>query len=110
MPLYQREKIRTLYQKEKQSKETKYRALLPELKANSKVRQEEDKTVQGFLVDAKNNDLEFDELGKYERFPDFQLNETFNVMRDMVVLIGQEATKEAKVNAGSKKEIAKKAA
>ncbi len=110
VPLYQREKIRALYQKERQLRETKYRKLIPELKVNSKVRQEEDKTVQGFLVDAKNNELEFDELGKYERFPDFQLNETLNVMRDLVVLIGQEAAKETKVEAGNKKEIEKKAA
>jgi carboxyl-terminal processing protease len=87
IPLFQRERVRSIYKKDKQPKEDRCSKYLPLLRENSKVRQQENKPYQYFLKEAKANEVEYDETGKSEKHSDFQLSETLDVMRDLIVLM-----------------------
>lgn len=95
VPLFQREKIRYLYKTDLQKIETKYLVPLALLRKNSLVRQKENKAYQRFLnlVNGK-KESDAEEFELVEKYPDFQLSETMNIMKDYIILLEKEASKE----------------
>ncbi|MCB1113510.1 MAG: PDZ domain-containing protein [Chlamydiia bacterium] len=86
IPFYQRDRIKSLYRFDLQPKLTTYVPYLPVLKKNSDYRVKNDKNYQAFLKELKKDeleeDLEEDDFGKN----DLQLLETYNVMKDLILL------------------------
>jgi carboxyl-terminal processing protease len=96
IPFFQREKVRRLYGQDHQEVETAMTQYLGELNTNSKVRQEQNKPYKAFLDSVKNNDeAEFEEMDKPERKADFQLYETMNVIKDLIIFMQQGSQKAA---------------
>lgn len=92
VPFIQRSRLRFLYKFNLQPKVTWDASLLGKLKENSKYRIDHDKGYQAFLKelekkDKEENDVEEEEKTEQQRC-DFQLQETYNIMRDLVVLKG----------------------
>ena len=93
IPFYQRENIRRIYKFDLQKKLTTYEPYLPILKKNVAYRIEHDKNYQNFLQEVKKNEVgDLDEesateLGKEFGQNDLQLTETYNVMKDLVLLM-----------------------
>lgn len=86
IPFYQRDKIKSLYKFDLQKRLHTYEKYLPQLKANSIQRIESNKNYQEFLKSIKESedtDIE-DELDEHKRKADFQLDETYNIMRDLL--------------------------
>jgi carboxyl-terminal processing protease len=93
IPLIQRARVSKLYLYDLQPKLTTYDKYLPMLRKNSEIRVANSKGYQAFLkeVEMKDKDKELDEEDVSERLvqSDFQLNEGFNIMRDLIVFMGQ---------------------
>lgn len=88
IPFSQREKIRVLYKFNLQKKLDVYSRYLPTLKANSAYRIEHNKNYQTFLTDLKKKEKDIpedEEIDKYGQ-NDLQLNETYNVMKDLILM------------------------
>lgn len=89
VPFYQRDKIRALYKFNMQPREDSYLAYLPLLKSNSELRLKNNKAYQTFLKDLKklNTTEEEEPMPDTISTFDFQLNETYNIMRDLLYLM-----------------------
>ena len=87
IPFYQRDKIKSLYKFDLQKKVDIYGPYLEMLKKNSAYRIEHDKNYQTFLKEIKKNEV--DEESASEKFGqnDIQLNESYNIMRDLLFLM-----------------------
>ena len=75
-----------LYKFDLQTRLHTYEKYLPELRANSAERIKENKNYQEFLKSLKESedtDIE-DETQEQKRRADFQLEETYNIMRDLL--------------------------
>ena len=90
VPLFQRDRIRKLYQTDQQKKITYYYTFLDQLRKNSQERIAHNKLYQTFLVDVKKSEMDLEEIDSIDRYPDFQLYEGMNVMRDLVMLIDEQ--------------------
>lgn len=87
VPWSQRDKIRRLYKFDLQQRLTLYSAHIEQLKKNSDLRIANNKDYQAFLKDLENRDEDDDEPDEYGQV-DLQLQETYNVMKDLIVLLG----------------------
>ncbi|MDP1835587.1 MAG: S41 family peptidase [Chlamydiales bacterium] len=92
IPLMQRARVSKLYLYDLQAKLDIYDKYLPKLKKNSEVRIANNKGYQAFIKDIeskeKDKDLEDDSLDRLVQ-SDFQLNEGYNIMRDLIIFMGQ---------------------
>jgi carboxyl-terminal processing protease len=96
VPYFQREKIRKLYGQDHQEVETTQTQYIAELTANSKVRQEQNKPYKAFLEAIKSNDeAELEDMDKPDKRADFQLYESMNVMKDLIIFLESNAQKAA---------------
>lgn len=91
IPFYQRDKIKALYKFDLQQKLTGYLPYLPILRKNASFRIEHDKNYQNFLKDLKKNEnideeASIDELEEFGQ-NDLQLMETYNLMKDLILLM-----------------------
>jgi carboxyl-terminal processing protease len=86
IPASQRDKIRMLYKFNLQQKQNLYGKYLPVLKENSRFRIEHNKNYQNFLKDLKKNDLNEEENEDHFGQNDLQLNETINIMKDLILM------------------------
>lgn len=86
IPFYQRDRLRALYKFDLQQKLSTYLPYHPILVKNSSYRIANDKNYQAFLKELKKEeseeDVEEEEIGKI----DLQLLETYNVMKDLILL------------------------
>jgi carboxyl-terminal processing protease len=86
IPFYQRDRLRALYKFDLQQKLSTYAPYHPILVKNSSYRISNDKNYQAFLKEIKKEEseeeAEEEELGKI----DLQLLETYNVMKDLILL------------------------
>lgn len=91
IPANQREKIRQLYHFNLQQKLSTYTPYLNNLKKNSSERMQNNKTYQKFLQELKekNKDVEEgeEEASSLNNSGDLQLNEAFNIMKDLIFLM-----------------------
>lgn len=87
IPSSQREKIRMLYKFNLQQKQNLYGKYLPILKENSAYRIEHNKNYQNFLKDLKKDDLSEEESEEQYGQNDLQLNETYNIMKDLILMM-----------------------
>lgn len=90
VPFLQKEQIRLLYKFDLQPKLTRYTNQLGRLKENSNYRISNNKNYQAFLKDLKkknkpSNEEPEEEVGKQ----DLQLNEAYNIIKDLIVLDSQ---------------------
>lgn len=85
IPFYQRDRIKALYRFDLQQKLSTYAPYMPILKKNSTFRIEHDKNYQAFLKELKKEDLD-DEIEEDFGKNDLQLLETYNVMKDLILL------------------------
>ncbi len=87
IPASQRDKIRILYKYNLQTRQDLYGKYVPTLQTNSNYRVEHNKNYQNFLKDLKKNDIMSDEESE-DQFGqnDLQLNETYNVMKDLILM------------------------
>jgi carboxyl-terminal processing protease len=90
IPFLQRDKIRLLYKFDLQKPLTTYRPYMVLLKSNSAKRIENNKLYQKFLKSLKKeaSEVEPDEEELDTSTEDFQLQETYNIMRDLLYLEG----------------------
>jgi carboxyl-terminal processing protease len=86
VPFFQREKIRNIYLFDLQTIETKWRKPLDKLVKNNNIRLQENKAYESFLKQIKSNQIEIDTIDSLDRYPDFQLIETFNIMKDFIII------------------------
>ncbi|MFN4174336.1 MAG: S41 family peptidase, partial [Parachlamydiaceae bacterium] len=87
IPFYQRDKIRSLYKFDLQKKMDLYGPYLETLKKNSAYRIEHDKNYQSFLKEIKKNEVDEESASEKYGQNDIQLNETYNIMRDLLFLM-----------------------
>lgn len=85
----QREKIRALYRFDLQPKLTVYNQYLDRLRKNSADRIANNKTYQEFLAELKKNEQDFEPSAEEEnkQHGDLQLNEAYNVMKDLLFMM-----------------------
>jgi carboxyl-terminal processing protease len=90
----QRNKVRMLYKFDLQSKLSTYQPFLKTLKANSAYRIEHNKNYQTFLKELQKEDPVVEEEGE-ESFGqnDLQLTETYNIMKDLILILQHHCTK-----------------
>jgi carboxyl-terminal processing protease len=95
IPSYQREEAKILYKFNLQKKMETYVPYLAALKENSKVRVEQNKDYQDFLKELKKKDDEGSDEEELEKTGkgDVQLNEAFNIMKDLLYSMQQPAPK-----------------
>ena len=90
VPLYQREKIASLYKFNLQPRLHVYEKYLSLLKKNSEERVANSKNYQNFLKEVKKKDKSIEEEEE-PTYPfgqnDLQLNETYNIMQDLIYLM-----------------------
>lgn len=86
IPFTQREKIRLLYKFNLQPKVETYVPFLPKLKENSKERLTNNKDYKKFLKELKQHE-EVEETEEQVGKQDLQLSETFNIMKDLLLLM-----------------------
>jgi len=86
IPTLQREHIRWLYRFNLQAKMKMYSRFLPLLQENSRQRSGNDIFYQKFLSDLDQEDLD-DVTRQVYMQHDFQLHETVNIMRDLILLL-----------------------
>jgi carboxyl-terminal processing protease len=88
IPFLQREKIKKLYKFGLQEKLETYHPYLEKLKDNSQHRIEENKNYQNFLKEIKKKDhLEEEEESEKFGLNDLQLEEAYNIMKDLIFLM-----------------------
>ena len=90
VPLFQRDRIRKLYQLSRQKRLVFYDSFIPQLKKNSTERMKNNKSYQTFIEEVEKSEKDFEEIDTIERYPDFQLYEGMNVMRDLIMLIDEQ--------------------
>ncbi len=95
VPLFQRDRIRRLYQHDQQKIMTLYKPYLKQLRHNSQERVKQNKMWHLFLEDVKKSEMDMEEIGSFDRYPDFQLYEGMNIMRDLILLIGNSMQQKA---------------
>ncbi len=87
---FQREKVKALYKFELQKKMTTYSPYMEKLRKNSEERIAHNKNYQAFLKELKKEENEGtepqEEVPDSSGTSDFQLNEAFNVMKDLIYL------------------------
>lgn len=86
IPLFQREKLRRLYRFGLQKKQDLYGFYLDVLKNNSDVRVQNNANYQNFLKELKKDDIIDDENFEHFGQTDLQLRETYNIMKDLILL------------------------
>jgi carboxyl-terminal processing protease len=84
LPLRDRLELGTFYRYQLQAKLTTYTAFIEQLKKNSERRINNSKVYQNFLEDARKKNFD----GELLHQQDVQLVEAFNVMKDLIVLVG----------------------
>lgn len=89
IPFTQRNKARVIYKFNLQPKLTSYTQYLTALKTNSAYRITHNKNYQKFLKELKQEDEDLEPESEEERVGhnDLQLQEAYNIMKDMVILI-----------------------
>jgi carboxyl-terminal processing protease len=88
IPFYQRDKIKVLYKFNMQQRLETYLPYIHLLKSNSELRLKNNKPFQTFLKDLKKLNTTEDEEPPSDVIPfDFQLNEAYNIMRDLIYLM-----------------------
>lgn len=88
IPFYQRDKVKFLYKFDLQKRLETYKPYLATLKKNSSQRIENNKLYQDFLKELKKNqdpEVEEDYKGEFGK-SDFQLTETYNIVKDLLFL------------------------
>ena len=96
IPSYQRDKVKLMYKQDLQTKVDIYTPYLAILKTNSKIRLENNKSYQAFLKELKKKDSDLageeqENIGQN----DLQLSETYNIMRDLILLLIEKKEKAA---------------
>lgn len=88
IPVSQRDKVASLYRFNLQPRLKIYNPYLETLKNNSQVRLQNNKNYQSFLKELKKKDKEIEEEDD-EHFGqnDLQLNEAYNIMKDLIMFI-----------------------
>jgi carboxyl-terminal processing protease len=86
VPFYQREKVRQLYKFDLQPKVHVYDQYIEQLKKNSEQRIANNNNYQNFLKEIKKKDLIDEENAEQFGQSDLQLNETYNIMKDLLYL------------------------
>jgi carboxyl-terminal processing protease len=87
VPEMQRKALIALYRFDLQPKLNTYTRLLPQLKKNTEIRIGKNKTYQLFLEELKKKPADMDdELQEKISKNDLQLNEAYNVMKDLIVI------------------------
>ncbi len=85
IPYAQRDKIRKLYKFDLQPRLTIYSKYLPTLKGNSTERLVQNKNYQNFLKELKKKDPDEENTEDFGQ-NDLQLTETYNIMKDLILL------------------------
>ena len=83
---FQRRKIKALYEKDLQPKLTRYQPYLSTIQNNAKMRIENNPNYQNFLKAIKSDEPLADALEHFGQ-NDLQLEEAFNVMKDLILLL-----------------------
>ena len=86
VPPLQRDQISWLYRFNLQPKIKTYTRHLPLLRNNSKTRIEHETFYQNFLSHLKGEEIKIEQIELYAKF-DPQLHETFNIMKDLILLL-----------------------
>jgi carboxyl-terminal processing protease len=86
VPFLQRDRIRQLYKFDLQQPLDMYSKYLPTLQKNSQERIKNNKNYQNFLHEIKKKDDIEDETSDHFGQNDLQLNETYNIMKDLIYL------------------------
>jgi carboxyl-terminal processing protease len=86
IPKEQRQKVRLLYKFNLQPKLTTYSTMLATLKKNSNYRIEKNKDYQTFLKEIRKEEPTEEEVEENFGKNDQQLNESYNIIKDMIVL------------------------
>jgi carboxyl-terminal processing protease len=92
IPYAQRERIKMLYKFDLQPKLDMYTPYLALLKKNAEWRIEHNKNYQAFLKELKEDQsIEPDETETEEQFGknDLQLTETYNIMKDLILMMNE---------------------
>lgn len=86
VPFYQRDKVRQLYKFNLQPKLDLYGNFLTSLRKNSDERIKNNKNYQNFLKEIQKKDKDLVDEDNPEQFgqSDLQLNETYNIMKDLI--------------------------
>lgn len=82
---FQRGKMMRYYKKDLQERLTTYEPYLNILKSNSKLRMQNNKNYQNFLTEIKKEQFDSNTPQKYGQ-NDLQLEETINIMKDLILL------------------------
>jgi len=90
---FHRGKMMRYYKKDLQEKLTTYEPYMNTLKSNSNLRVQNNKNYQNFLIEIKKEEFDADSVEKYGQ-NDLQLEETMNIMKDLVLLSEQTKTTE----------------
>lgn len=91
IPYMQRQKIRALYKFDLQQKVTTYHPYLSSLKQNAEQRIENNKNYQAFLKELKKDNAIEEETEEKFGQNDLQLIETYNIMKDLILLMQEYA-------------------
>ncbi len=91
IPPFHRFRFGKAYKDHLQTILTTYEQVLPILKKNSQERVEANATYQKFLTEIENEDAAF-EMFEAFNYNDFQLLETFNIMKDTIFLMSEHAS------------------
>lgn len=86
VPFFQREKVKSLYKFNLQTRLTTYKPYVDTLKKNSEERIKNNKNYQNFLKEIKKKELADDENQEQFGQSDLQLYETYNIMKDLIYL------------------------
>lgn len=93
IPFFQREKVRLLYKFDLQKRLKIYKPYMVQLKKNSEYRVNHDKNYQGFLKELKKKGEDIDPESQEEFGQnDLQLQETYNIMKDLILLMDNHQT------------------
>lgn len=100
VPILQRDKIRMLYKYDLQPKMELYAPYMATLTSNSKYRVEHNKNYKAFIeeLEKKKKDSSYEYDGEFGQ-NDLQLTETYNIIKDLILLQEQEALQEKKIAA-----------
>lgn len=92
IPLMQRARVSKLYLFDLQKPLHIYEKYLPMLKKNSEVRIANNRGYQAFIKELENREKDIEEEEIFEKLvqSDFQLNESYNIMRDLIVFMSED--------------------
>ncbi len=97
---FHRGKMMRLYKKDQQEKVDLYAPYLDTLSKNSKLRIEQNKNYQSFLKEIKKEEFDLENMERYGQ-NDLQLEESVNVMKDLILIAGQETIHEMPMRAAA---------